>query len=164
VSLRLWAALGLAIAVTQIALGGWVAANYAALACIDFPTCHGEWMPDMDFAHAFQLVRELGRTADGGHLAYEALTAIHWTHRVGALVTLVYLGVLAIALLRTGACARHGMALAVVLGVQIALGIANVLAGLPLAVAVMHNAAAALLLLVLVVINFDLSRSPSAPL
>jgi cytochrome c oxidase assembly protein subunit 15 len=162
--LRPWAAVGLAIVIAQIALGGWVAANYAALACIDFPTCHGKWMPDMDFAHAFQLVRELGRTADGGHLAYEALTAIHWTHRAGALLTLVYLGVLAIALLRAGPFARHGSALAVMLLIQIALGIANVVAGLPLAVAVMHNAAAALLLLVLVVINFDLSRSPSAPL
>jgi heme a synthase len=162
--LRFAAALGLVIVVAQIALGGWVAANYAALACIDFPMCHGKWLPEMDFAHAFQLVRELGRTADGGHLAYEAITAIHWTHRAGALVTLVYLGVLAIALLRTGAFARHAMALAVVLVIQIALGIANVLAGLPLVVAVTHNAAAALLLLVLVVINFDLSRSPSAPL
>lgn len=162
--LRFAAALGLVIVVAQIALGGWVAANYAALACIDFPTCHGKWMPEMDFAHAFQLVRELGRTADGGHLAYEAITAIHWTHRAGALVTLVYLGALALALLRTPAFARHGVALAVVLVVQIGLGIANVLAGLPLAVAVMHNAAAALLLLVLVVINFGLSRSPSAPL
>jgi cytochrome c oxidase assembly protein subunit 15 len=162
--LRFAAALGLVIVVAQIALGGWVAANYAALACIDFPLCHGKWMPEMDFAHAFQLVRELGRTADGGHLAYEAITAIHWTHRAGALVTLVYLGALALALLRTPAFARQGVALAVVLVVQIALGIANVLAGLPLAVAVMHNAAAALLLLVLVVINFALSRSPSASL
>jgi cytochrome c oxidase assembly protein subunit 15 len=146
----------------QIALGGWVAANYAALACIDFPTCHGEWMPDMDFRHGFQLVRELGRTADGGHLAYEALTAIHWTHRVGALVTFAYLLAFALALARMPGMARYAVALAAALGVQVALGIANVLAGLPLALAVAHNALAALLLLALVVINFALSRvSPS---
>ena len=48
------------------------------------------------------------------------------------------------------------------LTLQIALGIANVLAGLPLAVAVAHNAVAALLLLTLVVINFALSRAPSS--
>jgi heme a synthase len=162
-ALRPWAAVGLALLVGQIALGGWVAANYAALACVDFPTCHGEWVPEMDFVHGFQLVRELGRTADGGHLAYAALTAIHWTHRVGALVVLVYLGVLAAALLRTAPFVRHGAALGVLLIVQIALGIANVLAGLPLAIAVMHNAVAALLLAVLVVINFALSRSPSIP-
>jgi cytochrome c oxidase assembly protein subunit 15 len=162
-ALRLGAAVGTAVLIAQIALGGWVAANYAALACVDFPTCHGEWVPEMDFTHGFQLVRELGRTASGGYLAYEALTAIHWSHRVGALVAFVYLGILAVALLRRSPFVRHGAALAVLLVVQIALGIANVLAGLPLSIAVMHNAAAALLLVVLVVINFALSRSPSVP-
>jgi heme a synthase len=162
-SLRLWAALGLLIVIAQIALGGWVAANYAALACIDFPTCHGEWLPEMDFVHGFQLVRELGRTAAGGHLAYEALTAIHWTHRLGALITFGYLVLLTVGLVRAG-FARYGVPLAIVLVSQIALGVANVLAGLPLAVAVMHNAAAALLLAIVVVINFGLSRSPSTPL
>jgi cytochrome c oxidase assembly protein subunit 15 len=156
--LRVAAAIGLAIVVVQIALGGWVSSNYAALACVDLPTCHGEWMPSMDFRHGFQLVRDLGRTADGGHLAYEALTAIHWTHRVGALVTFVYVGALAIALMRLPRMARHGAALAAVLAVQVGLGIANVAAGLPLAVAVAHNAVAAILLVSLVVINFDLSR------
>ena len=63
--LRPWAALGIVIVVCQIALGGWVAANYAALACPDFPTCHGVWLPDMDFRHGFQFVRELGMTAAG---------------------------------------------------------------------------------------------------
>lgn len=161
-SLRPWAVLGLAVVLAQIALGGWVSSNYAALACVDFPTCHGVWLPpDMDFRHGFQLVRELGRKADGGHLAYEALTAIHWTHRVGALVTLIYVGGLAVALAGTRGLARHAAVLGAVLGLQVALGIANVLAGLPLAVAVAHNAVAALLLLTLVVINFALSRAPS---
>jgi cytochrome c oxidase assembly protein subunit 15 len=112
----------------------------------------------MDFRHGFQLVRELGRTADGGHLAYEALTAIHWMHRVGALVTFLYVGALAIALVKSPGMTAYGAALAVVLVVQVGLGIANVLAGLPLAVAVAHNAMAAVLLLTLVVINFALSR------
>ena len=161
-TLKPWAAAAVAVVVAQIALGGWVAANYAALACIDFPTCHGEWLPDMDFRHGFQVVRELGRTADGGHLAYEALTAIHWTHRVGALITLAFVGAVAVALVGIPGMARYGVALGAVLGLQIALGIANVLAGLPLAIAVAHNAAAALLLLTLVVINFALSRAPSS--
>lgn len=161
-ALKPWTALAIAVVVVQIALGGWVAANYAALACVDFPTCHGVWLPDMDFRHGFQLVRELGRTADGGYLAYEALTAIHWTHRVGALVTLLYLSAIVVALSKIPGMARYGLALAAVLAVQIALGIANVLAGLPLAIAVAHNAVAALLLLTLVVINFALSRAPSS--
>jgi cytochrome c oxidase assembly protein subunit 15 len=161
--LQPWALGGVAILVTQIALGGWVSSNYAALACIDFPTCHGVWLPEMDFRHGFQVVRELGRTAAGGYLAYEALTAIHWTHRVGALVTFAYLGLFAIALARSPGFARYAAALGLALVVQVGLGVANVLGGLPLATAVMHNAVAALLLAVLVMINFALSRSPSIP-
>jgi len=159
--LRPWAALALVIVVVQIALGGWVSSNYAALACVDLPTCHGEWVPDMDFKHGFQLVRELGRTADGGHLAYAALTAIHWTHRVGALVTFVLVGALAIALMRLEGMKGLGTTLTAVLFLQVGLGIANVAAGLPLAVAVAHNAVAAVLLVTLVVINFHLSRAAS---
>ena len=157
--LQPWALGGLAILVLQIALGGWVSSNYAALACIDFPTCHGVWRPDMDFRHGFQLVRELGRTAAGEHLAYEALTAIHWTHRVGALVTFLYLGALALALAQTRSLGGYAAALAVALTVQVGLGIANVLGGVPLATAVTHNAVAAILLALLVMINFALSRA-----
>ncbi|HYH43288.1 MAG TPA: COX15/CtaA family protein, partial [Burkholderiales bacterium] len=158
--LRPWALAGLAVVAVQIALGGWVSSNYAALACVDFPTCHGAWLPEMDFRHGFQFLRELGRTADGGHLAYEALTAIHWTHRVGALVTFLFVGGLAVALWRRGAV-LYGGALGAVLALQVGLGIANIVAGLPLAVAVAHNAVAALLLVTLVVINFGLSRRTS---
>jgi len=158
-----WALGGLAILVLQIALGGWVSSNYAALACVDFPTCHGVWRPDMDFRHGFQLVRELGRTAAGEHLAYEALTAIHWTHRVGALVTFLYLGGLALALARVQGFSRYAAALGLALIAQGGLGIANILAGLPLAAAVAHNAVAAILLGLLVMINFALSRRSSTP-
>ncbi len=158
-----WAAIGIAIVFAQIALGGWVSANYAALACVDFPTCHGEWLPEMDFRHGFQFVRELGRTAAGEPLAYEALTAIHWTHRVGALVTFVYVGALAVALLRMRGLTAYGALLGAVLATQMVLGIANVLAGLPLWVAAAHNAVAALLLVSLLVINCALSRVPATP-
>lgn len=153
--LRPWALLGLLIVVVQIALGGWVSSNYAALACVDFPTCHNQWLPTMDFRHGFQVLRELGMTAAGTHLSYDALTAIHWTHRVGALVTLIYVGGLAWMLMHAG-LARYGVALLVILVAQVLLGIANVLAGLPLLVAAAHNAGAAILLLTLVVINFAL--------
>jgi heme a synthase len=157
---RPWAGVGLALVIAQIALGGWVSTNYAALACVDFPTCHAQWVPQMDFAHGFQLVRELGRTATGTHLAYDALVAIHWTHRVGALVTFLYVGALALALIRVRGATGLGVLLAIVLVAQIALGITNVLAALPLAVAVAHNAMAACLLVMIVMINFALSRKP----
>ena len=162
VRLRPWALLALLIVIAQIMLGGWVSTNYAALACIDFPTCHGVWLPEMDFRHGFQLVRELGMTAAGTHLSYDAITAIHWTHRVGAVVTFVYVGSFALALLRNPGLTRYGAALLGVLLLQIALGIANVVAGLPLAVAAAHNAGAAILLVTTVVINFALRRK-SAP-
>ena len=160
--LRPWALLTLLIVIAQIMLGGWVSTNYAALACVDFPTCHGQWLPEMDFHHGFQLMRELGMTAAGTHLSYDAITAIHWTHRVGAVVTFLYAGGFALVLLRTAGLARYGAVLLAVLLLQVALGIANVVAGLPLAVAAAHNAGAAILLVTAVVINFALRRKPVA--
>jgi heme a synthase len=159
-TLRPWAALGLALLVAQIALGGWVSTNYAALACIDLPTCHGQWLPKMDFQHGFQLLRELGQTAAGDKLSYDALTAIHWTHRVGAVVVTLYLAWLAWQAARMVELRAIGAAVAVLLAAQVTLGVSNILTGLKLAVAVAHNAGAALLLAALVVLNFALSRRP----
>lgn len=156
--LRPWAAVGLMLLVVQIALGGWVSTNYAALACIDLPTCHGAWLPRMDFQHGFQFVRELGMTAAGDRLPYDALTAIHWTHRVGALVVTFYLVPLLFAAGRVTGMRGYALAAGVLLAAQIALGAANILTGLNLTVAVAHNACAALLLAALVVINFALSE------
>jgi cytochrome c oxidase assembly protein subunit 15 len=158
--MRPWAALGLVLLVAQIALGGWVSTNYAALACIDLPTCHGEWMPKMDFQHGFQLVRELGMTAAGTQLSYDALTAIHWTHRIGAVVVTIYLAVFLAALSRVSGMKRYVVTAGILLVIQIALGIANILSGLHLTVAVAHHAGAALLLATLVVINFAISLAP----
>ena len=156
--MRPWAAGGLAVLGVQIALGGWVSANYAALACADFPACHGQWLPQMDFGNAFHVLRELGVTASGAPLSYEALTAIHWSHRVGALVTLVYLGTLALWALRAPPLRLAGAALLLLLLAQAGLGIANVLMRLPLALAAAHNGGAALLLAALVVLNFVVFR------
>jgi cytochrome c oxidase assembly protein subunit 15 len=158
--LRPWAFAALLIVIVQIALGGWVSTNYAALACIDFPTCHGEWFPVMDFRHGFQLVRELGMTAAGQHLGYDALTAIHWTHRVGALVTCLFVGLFAFKLMASPGMRNAGMALLAVLTLQVALGISNVLFGLPLFVAAAHNAGAAILLMTVLVIKFAVSPAP----
>ena len=157
--LRPWAGLALVVLITQIALGGWVSTNYAALACVDFPTCGGMWLPPMDFQHAFHLVRELGVTAAGTPLSQEALTAIHWTHRLGAFVTLLVVGGVALLALRTPGFRIHGIALLALLFVQIGVGMGNVLLRLPLALAVAHNAGAALLLVALVVLNFALFRT-----
>ena len=155
--LRPWAAVGLILLAIQITLGGWVSTNYAALACIDLPTCHGAWAPKMDFKHGFQLLRELGQTAAGDKLSYDALTAIHWTHRVGALVVASYLLLLAWLTARAG-LRLYAILLAGLVAAQFTLGVANILTALKLAVAVAHNAGAALLLVALVVLNSALSE------
>ena len=159
-SLRPWALLGLVLLIAQIALGGWVSTNYAALACIDLPTCHGEWAPRMDFQHGFQLLRELGQTAAGDKLSYHALTAIHWTHRVGAVVVTLYLASLAVVASRVVAVRGIAIVVGLLLVAQITLGVSNIFTGLNLTVAVAHNAGAALLLVALVVLNFALSERP----
>ncbi len=156
--LGVWAWLGLALLALQIALGGWVSTNYAALACTDFPLCHGMFMPKMDFVNAFHFFRELGMTAQGEPLSIAALNAIHWTHRLGALVVFGYLAMLALGAIKIRLRA-YGVLLLVALGLQVGLGIANVLLSLPLAVAVAHNAVAALLLVTMVMLNFELQSA-----
>ena len=156
---RTAAALGVVVLVVQIALGGWTASNYAALACVDFPTCHGSWWPEMDFDEAFVMWRGLGVNYEFGVLDNPARTAIHFTHRVGALVTFLYLGWLVVALLRGGGgLAGAALLIGSLLVLQVGLGIANILLHLPLGVATAHNGVAALLLISLVYLNFRLWR------
>ena len=145
----------LVVVTLQIALGGWVSSNYAALACIDLPTCHGQWWPDMDFAAGFNIFQEIGPNYLGGVLYGEGRTAIHFTHRIGALITLAVTLLLALRLYRAG-LTTTAAGLVLVLLTQVGLGITNVLAHIPLAVAVAHNAVGALLLLTLVLVNYQL--------
>ncbi len=158
-SMKNWALTALAVVFIQIALGGWVSSNYAALACADFPACNGAWWPEMDFTHAFHFTRELGKTAQGELLSLASLTAIHWVHRVGALLTFLLLAALVFKMLRIPALAKLGGVIGFVLVIQVSLGIANVLFSLPLPVAVAHNGVAALLLLTLVMLNFRLTKA-----
>jgi cytochrome c oxidase assembly protein subunit 15 len=150
--LRAAALLALIVLAVQIALGGWVSANYAALACPELPLCRGALVPPMNFADAFHVVRELGRTGEGELLPIEALTAIHWTHRLFALVALAVVLIAAVRTLRV--LRALGVALAALVLLQFGLGVANVALALPLPLAAAHNAGAALLLVALVVLNF----------
>lgn len=147
----------LVLLVIQIGLGGWVSSNYAGLACQDFPTCQGDWLPDMDFQHGFTALRELGYTGDGALLPFEALTAIHWMHRLGALLVFVVVGTLILRLRSVPGWQPWAFVLAVMLVLQAGLGIGNVLLSLPLSLAVAHNFGAALLLLHVVAVNMRLS-------
>lgn len=144
----------------QIALGGWVSTNYAALACSDFPLCHGALVPQMDFEHGFTLWRELGKTAGGDYLPFDALTAIHWTHRMFALVVVLVLGWTAWKALQIPGLRATARGVLAALVLQIVIGIATVSLKWPLALAVAHNGCAALLVLLLVMLNYK-ARIPS---
>jgi cytochrome c oxidase assembly protein subunit 15 len=159
---RVWVALALIAVAIQIALGGWVSANYAALSCgVDFPRCIGQWWPAMDWREAFVLWRGIGVNYEGGVLDGATRIAIQIAHRGFALVVLLVVGAVALRwLLRTGFRA-HAAAIGTVLALQLALGIANVVNALPLAVATTHNAMAAVLLGLLVGLLARLTPSVS---
>lgn len=144
-----WALAALVMLIMQIMIGGWTSANYAGLACPDFPVCQGVWWPAMNFSEGFTFWHKIGVNYEGGVLAGDARTAIQMAHRIGALCSLLVIGAAAIRVIFDGnrTQVRLGLLLLGVLITQIVLGISNVLLRLPLAIAVAHNAVAALLLL-----------------
>ncbi len=157
VGIRLLAGLALLLLAGQIFLGGWTSSNYAALTCTDLLSCHGELWPRMDFENAFVLWRGLGINYEYGVLDNPARTAIHMTHRLGALVVSVYLTFLALLLLHrrwASVWRRLGGVLLGLIAVQMMLGISLVLLHLPLPLAAAHNGGAAMLLLATVALNF----------
>jgi len=144
---RLWAGLALAALALQIFLGGWTSSNYAALACPDLPKCQNQWIPGGDFKDAFVLWRGLGINYAGGVLEHPARVAIHFTHRVGAVVATILLLLAAHAAMRgLGRGARWAaVAVLAALALQLSIGVFMVLRAFPLPLAAAHNAGAALL-------------------
>jgi heme a synthase len=152
-ALRKCAFVGLAALIVQIALGGWTSSNYAAVACPDFPTCQHSWWPRMDYRDAFVLWRGLGIDYEGGVLANPARVAIHFTHRLGALVAgsiLISLGVLVATSARSRRLTFAGGLLVLAVLLQISLGVATVHWAVPLGLATLHNAGAAFLVISMV--------------
>jgi cytochrome c oxidase assembly protein subunit 15 len=163
--LRGWVLLGLVVVTAQIALGGWTTSNYAAVACPDLPTCQAQWLPEMDFAQGFNFSQGIGPNYLGGLMTNEARIAIHFSHRVGALVTTVLLIFIAIALYRQVAVTEAktmAKVLSLVLALQISLGLANVLFNFPVAVAVAHNLVGAILLLTMITLNYKVFTAQMA--
>jgi cytochrome c oxidase assembly protein subunit 15 len=150
----------------QVALGGWVSTNYAVLACTDFPMCQNSWWPRMDFQQGFELWRELGLTRAGAHIDFAALTAIHYVHRLMALIVLSLLGVLAWRLNRVAALRGPSRWIAALISLQLITGLSNVVLDWPLVAAVLHTGGAGALVVVMtwaVAASQTRTRSP-APL
>jgi cytochrome c oxidase assembly protein subunit 15 len=156
-------ALGLAAAVAlvlQIFLGGWTSSNYAAVACPDFPTCQTQWWPAIaDFKDGFVLWRGLGIDYEGGVLDHPARVAVHFTHRLGAVVAALLIAALGASLLASRGARPDGLAVLAVLALQLSLGISIVVFHVPLPVAVAHNGVAALLLLAVLNANQRIRQS-----
>ena len=166
--LKRWLWLGLLLLVAQIALGGWVSANYAALACgggdwsaNNFPKCVGRWWPPHDFGEGFDPWRGIGVDYEGGVLDGASRIAIQMAHRIGAVVVALYIIALAVKLLRSPGLRGWATFLLLALALQATLGVLNVKLALPLTVAVLHNGGAVLLLFVLVTLLARL-RKPGA--
>jgi len=150
---------GLVALALQIALGGWTSTNYAAIACPDFPTCQASWWPHMDFGHAFVLWHAPTVNYEGGVLSNTARVAIHFTHRLGALLATAALLLAAIWVLRQDSLVRAraaAIAVVVTLALQLIIGISMVVKGFPLWLATAHNGGAALLLLATLTLNHRL--------
>ena len=133
----------------QIALGGWVSTNYAVLACTEFPACQNSMWPAMNFSEGFTLWRELGAGRNGDNISFQALTAIHYVHRLSAYIVFAAMLVLAARLYKVQALRGSAMWLLGLAVLQVATGLGNVLLGWPLAAAVMHTGGAAALVIVL---------------
>jgi cytochrome c oxidase assembly protein subunit 15 len=160
-NLKPWALAALAVVFAQIALGGWVSSNYAALHCPDFPKCQQSRWPPMDFAGAFDIFHEYGVNYEGGRLTNAQGVTVHVMHRIGAVITLVYIGAVGImASLKSNLAYRGaGVAMLLIVSGQFLIGISNVIYVLPLPLAVAHNGGAALLLLSVIYLNYKIRQS-----
>lgn len=152
--LRWSAPLAFALLWLQIALGGWVSTNYAALACSGYPSCNGSLVPNLDWEHAFHLWRKLGQTSDGEYLPYSALVTIQWVHRSFAWVAISAVAILALMSRLEPSLRRLANQILMVLALQFVTGVATVYFNWPLSLAVLHNAGAAMLVLMLTMLNY----------
>lgn len=153
--------LGIVILTLQIALGGWTSSNYAALVCVELPICQAGWQDELTFEKSFHPIPPEKDSYEFGHLHHAERVTIHVMHRIGAIITTIYLLWLAFTIFvkaHTRFFKNSALGLVVILGVQLALGVSNVWFSLPLSVAVSHNIVAACLMLMLILLTYSLKR------
>jgi cytochrome c oxidase assembly protein subunit 15 len=160
---RGWTMVAFMLLIVQVALGGWVSTNYAALACMDFPTCHGQWLPPMDFQGGFSIIRGLGELPSGEMISQHALTAIHWVHRNFAFLAFVVLGGVAWRLRRDPGLRGPANLILLFLLAQLLTGLTTIFFQWPLLIAVLHNGGAAGLMLACTTLLVRLSAADSVP-
>lgn len=150
-TLKAYLRVAVVIVFIQIALGGWVSANYAGISCVGFPQCNGHWWPNLHLSSGFNLFSPVGANYQGGLMEHELRATIQYIHRLGALVTLLTVMFLAKVLLRNRQKTLRNAAIILIFLIllQVTLGILNVTYYLPLSIAVGHNVVAAILLAVL---------------
>jgi len=163
--LSTFAILALFILIGQIALGGWTSTNYAATACPDFPTCQNQvWPEDMDFAEGFVLWRGLGVNYEGGVLATPARVAIHFAHRLWAIITVIFIVLLGIFAVKHskqmrfnnagGRLRNSALLMKLLLIVQLVVAVLMIKSGFKLGISTAHNAFALFLLLATVAVVY----------
>ena len=156
--LRVAAIISVIVVILQIALGGWTAANYAALVCSQLPLCEANWQQLFD-VKAFLLIQPQHDSYQYGVLDYGQRVSIHVVHRIGAMITTVVVLAMAWLCWRQPVLRRYSWGLVLLLTLQIALGVTNVVASLPLAVAVAHNVTGLGLLVAMVTISYRVGVS-----
>jgi cytochrome c oxidase assembly protein subunit 15 len=145
---RIWPVMALLALAVQVALGGWVSANYAGSACPDFPTCQGRLLPPLHFQEAFAV-----EPTPPGALLVEAVLSpqgrmtIHMLHRAWAVVVLIILVAMGVSMWRRTDSRALGLALCILPIIQVSIGAGLPLLGLPLPLAWLHNLTASILLL-----------------
>jgi cytochrome c oxidase assembly protein subunit 15 len=156
-----YALLGIAILTGQIALGGWTSSNYAALSCVELPICQSGWQEQMTFENSFDVVPPKRDSYEFGHLSHDERVTIHVMHRLGAIVTTIYLAWLIIMVFikaQTAIFKSSALLVGLALVSQVILGVSNIWFSLPLSIAVGHNVVAVCLMLTLIALTYRLRR------
>jgi cytochrome c oxidase assembly protein subunit 15 len=154
--------IGIVILTAQIALGGWTSSNYAAMSCVEFPICQGDWQANLTFDKSFEIVPPTKDSYEFGYLAHEERMTIHVTHRLGAIITAIFIAWLAVIIFirsHHGDIKNSALLMFTLLLLQLGLGISNIWFSLPLSVAVAHNVVAALLMLSLIALTYKLKQN-----
>ncbi|MDZ4149713.1 signal recognition particle-docking protein FtsY, partial [Methylicorpusculum sp.] len=129
--------------------GIWVTGTGSGMACSGFPHCNGQWWPEADYKVLLQV---LGGMSAGN----EAQVAIHWLHRITALISFIVLSSV-VGAASTSNNAKQvriaSLSLAVLLLLQMMTAAFMVIANLPLWAVSMHSNLAFLLMLPLIAIR-----------